>query len=80
MATDSCATQEVVNFAVQASSAQSVTLCLFTEDSLQMGKVLHEIPLDPAVNRTGSIWHLAVPGLDRSLLYGKYRPNCHCCC
>ena len=63
--------QDTINIAVQASSATGLTLCLFTEDSLQKGRIAHEIQLDPSVNRTGGIWHIAVPGLDRSLLYGK---------
>ncbi|KAK9792712.1 hypothetical protein WJX73_009712 [Symbiochloris irregularis] len=62
--------QDAVNIAVEASSATGMTLCLFTETSLQQGKVKYEIPLDPVINRTGSTWHIALPGLDRSLLYG----------
>lgn len=30
-----------------------------------------EIALDPAVNRTGDVWHVMVPGLVPGLLYGE---------
>ena len=63
--------QDTVNFAVSASGAEGLSMCLFTEQSLHRGRVEHEIVLDPATNRTGSTWHIAVPGLDRSLLYGE---------
>lgn len=29
----------------------------------------HRVPLDSASNRTGSVWHVALPGLDPTLLY-----------
>ena len=63
--------QEGVNFAVYASSATSVSLCLFTEADLQAGRVTHEVPLSPELNRTGYIWHILLPSLDSSLLYGR---------
>lgn len=49
-----------------------MSLCLFTDQDLQHGKVSMELELHPAHNKTGDIWHIAVPGLDRSLLYGMY--------
>lgn len=59
-----------MNFAVYASSATSVSLCLFTEADLQAGKVTCELPLSPTLNRTGYTWHILLPKLDTSLLYG----------
>ena len=63
--------QEGVNFAVYASSATSVSLCLFTEADLQAGKVTCEVPLAPELNRTGYTWHILLPKLDTTLLYGE---------
>jgi isoamylase len=47
-----------------------VTLVLFCEDDLAAGRTTHEIPLDLRLNRTGNVWHVALPALDDSLLYG----------
>lgn len=59
-----------VNFAVFSSGAVGMSLCLFTEDDLQAGRITYEIPLDPALNKTGDIWHVMLPNLDTRLLYG----------
>eukprot|EP00891_Asterochloris_glomerata_P003947 jgi/Astpho2/3947/e_gw1.00063.17.1_t len=59
-----------VNFALFSSNASGVTLCLFTEADLQQGSVTHEVVLDPKVNRRGDVWHILLPQLDTSLLYG----------
>ena len=48
-----------------------MVLVLFREDDLAAGRVTHEIPLDPQLNRTGNVWHVALPALDDTLLYGK---------
>lgn len=58
------------NFAVFASNAWDLSLCLFTEGDLRAGRVTHEIVLSPTANKTGDVWHIALPGLDASLLYG----------
>ena len=63
--------QEGVNFAVFASSATAVSVCLFTEADLQAGRVTHEVPLSPELNRTGYTWHILLPKLDSTLLYGR---------
>ncbi|KAI3435670.1 hypothetical protein D9Q98_001728 [Chlorella vulgaris] len=60
----------VTNFALFASNAWGVTLCLFSEADLRAGRVTLEVPLAPEANRTGDVWHIALPGLDPSLLYG----------
>ena len=60
-----------MNFAVYASSATSVSLCLFTEADLQAGKVTCELPLLSNLNRTGYTWHILLPKLDSTLLYGE---------
>ncbi len=62
--------QGVTNFALFSANARSVALCLFTEADLAAGRTTHEVPLHPARNRTGDVWHIALPGLDPSLLYG----------
>ncbi len=64
-----------MNFAVYASSATSVSLCLFTEADLQAGKVTCELPLSSELNRTGYTWHILLPKLDTTLLYGRPTPN-----
>ncbi len=43
---------------------------LFTEQDLTAGRATHEVPLDPALNRTGDVWHILLPAVDTSLLYG----------
>ena len=63
--------QGATNFAVVSTGATSVALVLFCEDDLEAGRVTHEIPLDPQLNRTGNVWHIALPALDDSLLYGE---------
>lgn len=59
-----------VNFAVFSSGATSVSLCLFTEDDIQNGKITAEVPLHPILNRTGHMWHIFLPSLSPNLLYG----------
>ncbi|KAI8476733.1 MAG: isoamylase [Monoraphidium minutum] len=58
------------NFAVFSSAARRVSLVLFTEQDLAAGRATYEIPLDADANRTGDVWHIMLPGLDPSLLYG----------
>lgn len=36
------------------------------------GRVTFEISLSPEVNRTGSVWHVRLPALDPTLLYGAW--------
>ncbi|BDA40513.1 Isoamylase 1, chloroplastic [Coccomyxa sp. Obi] len=62
--------QDTMNFAIFASSATSVSLVLFTEKDLQAGRTTHEIKLSPQLNSTGGVWHIMLPKLDTSLLYG----------
>lgn len=45
-------------------------LVLFNEDDLALGKSTYEIELCPVDNKTGDVWHIALPGCDASLLYG----------
>lgn len=61
---------EATNFAVVATNAWGVSLCLFTMDDLKKGDVTEEVPLHPIYNKTGNIWHVSLPKLDSSLLYG----------
>ncbi|KAK9833179.1 hypothetical protein WJX74_009440 [Apatococcus lobatus] len=59
-----------VNMAVFAANAEQLSVCFFTEEDLQQGRVTNEVALDPATNRTGDIWHVMLPQLDSSSLYG----------
>src|SRR5271166_4014698 len=56
-----------VNFAVFSRHAQSVHLVLFQEGREEP---IAEFPLDPALNRTGDVWHILVHGVTPSHLYG----------
>ncbi len=56
-----------VNFAVFARHAQAVRLVLFREGREEP---IAEIPLDPATNRTGDVWHIFVQNLRSDYLYG----------
>uniref|UniRef100_A0A383V8Q1 Glycoside hydrolase family 13 N-terminal domain-containing protein n=1 Tax=Tetradesmus obliquus TaxID=3088 RepID=A0A383V8Q1_TETOB len=60
---------DAINFALTSGSAKGVKLVLFTEDDLAMGKATYEVQLDPATNKTGDVWHIALPQCDTSLLY-----------
>jgi isoamylase len=62
--------QGAINFALQSANAKGVKLCLFTEADLANGKTTYEITLDPLSNKTGDIWHIALPSCDQNLLYG----------
>eukprot|EP00898_Chlorokybus_atmophyticus_P007078 jgi/Chlat1/7371/Chrsp6S07412 len=59
-----------VNFAIYAGGATAVSLCLFTEEDLQQGKVTAEIPMDRYRNCAGDVWHMMLPLLTHDLLYG----------
>ncbi|MBP3561687.1 MAG: glycogen debranching protein GlgX [Treponema sp.] len=69
--------EEGVNFAVYSKTAERVVLDLFdTPDSKQPTV---SIELNPAVNKTGSVWHILVKGLKAGALYlyrvdGPYNP------
>lgn len=71
------AQQGITNFAVFSSAATAVSLVLYTKNDLQAGSPTYEIELDRQQNRTGDIWHIALPRLDASLLYG-YRLHGPC--
>ena len=62
--------QDAVNFAVFSSAASFLALCLFTEGDLEAGRMTTCVRLDPQLNRTGDVWHIMLPQLDPSLLYG----------
>ncbi len=64
--------QGATNFALYSEGATAVSLCLFTEKDLQGGKTTCEIVLNPTANKSGHIWHVSLPKLDSTLLYGKY--------
>ena len=51
--------QGAINFAVCSSGASAVTLCLFTPEDLQAGRVSREVELDPqctALALSGTCW------------------------
>ena len=59
-----------VNFAVFSSSATAVSLVLWTPEALAKGEITAEIELDDRVNKTGSVWHVALPKCAENVLYG----------
>ena len=59
-----------VNFAVFSSSATAVSLVLWTPEALAKGEITAEIELDDVVNKTGSVWHIALPKCAENVLYG----------
>lgn len=62
--------QGAINFSVYSANATGINLCLFYEEDLQKGQVSYEIPLDPMFNKSGDNWHIMLPQLDETLLYG----------
>ena len=64
--------QAAINFALYSAGAKGVILCLFNEADLQNGRVSFEVALHPRHNKTGDVWHIALPQLDANLLYGEY--------
>ncbi|MFW5689017.1 MAG: glycogen debranching protein GlgX [bacterium] len=71
-------TDDGVRFAVFSRHATAVTLCLF--DEAEQPLPTERIDLDPAVHRTGDIWHVEVRGLGAGQLYlfqvdGPYEPE-----
>lgn len=70
-------TDEGVNFAVYSKTAERVVLDLF--DSPDSKQPAVSLELNPAVNKTGSVWHVFVKGLKAGSLYlyrvdGPYNP------
>lgn len=61
-------TGEGVQFTIFSRNATSVTLVIFHGD--QPDSTYDEIELDPAINKTGDIWHIWVKGLKEGTLYG----------
>jgi glycogen operon protein len=56
-----------LNFAVFSSNATAMTLVLFAP---RERTPLLELPLDPAVHRTGHVWHVELQGIDLNTRYG----------
>lgn len=57
--------KEGLNFALVSTSAKEVSLCLFVTPD----QIAAEIPLKPEAHKTGNVWHIALDGLPRNLLY-----------
>ncbi|DBB07506.1 TPA: Iron-sulfur assembly protein 1 [Trebouxia sp. C0006] len=62
--------EAAINFALYSAGGTGVSLCLFTDTDLQNGKVTYEVDLHNIYNKTGDVWHIALPQLDNSLMYG----------
>lgn len=58
---------EYFNFALFSQHAANVTLCLFNPGNKAP---FQEISLDPKINRTGFVWHIAVRNLPETFDYG----------
>jgi glycogen operon protein len=56
-----------LNFAVFSSNATAMTLTLFAPHEREPRL---ELPLDPAVHRTGHVWHVELQGVDPDVRYG----------
>ncbi|MDH3327765.1 MAG: glycogen debranching protein GlgX [Desulfobulbaceae bacterium] len=64
-----------INFALFSRHAETVSLVIeIPTDSTVGRKPRFEFSLDPAVNKTGDIWHICVQGLPEDFTYG-YRLN-----
>jgi isoamylase len=59
-----------INFALFSEHADKVTLCLFSPASRHP---FVEIPLDPAINKTGWVWHIHVTNLPGDHLEYGYK-------
>jgi len=60
---------KVLNLAIFSDEAEEVHVCLFQSEDLERGTPLAELVLDPEANRTGDIWHVAIPLLREDLFY-----------
>ena len=60
-------TRNGFNFALFSRNSESVTLVFFESSK---ASIYTEIELDPAINRTGDVWHIMVHDLDPNLRYG----------
>eukprot|EP00897_Mesotaenium_endlicherianum_P008367 jgi/Mesen1/7559/ME000392S06818 len=56
-----------VNFALYAKHAQGVTLCLYNAEDAEPTL---EIDLEPALHRTGDVWHIKLPEQGEYTRYG----------
>ena len=57
-----------LNFSLVAPHANGVSLCFFDPETK---KCVVEYPLSPQTNKTGQVWHIAIPDLDENLLYAS---------
>jgi hypothetical protein len=74
--------QGVTNFALYSTTATEVELVFLSEADLAAGRVTAGLVLDPLLNRTGDVWHVAVPSVNTALLYGAHMFGlllAHCC-
>ncbi len=59
-----------INFAVFSRHAKGVTLVIKLNNSSNGSPALHELELDPKVNRTGDIWHIFLVTEKWDICYG----------
>eukprot|EP00889_Picochlorum_renovo_P001617 jgi/Picre1/28647/NNA_004047.t1 len=59
-----------INFAVECQGCDYVSLVLVKSVQDDSGYAQQEIALDPHMNRTGSVWHCAIPYSDDLVGYG----------
>lgn len=60
---------QVTNFSLVSPLSTSATLVLYTPEDHAAGVATSEVVLSASRNRTGSVWHVALPGLAPSTLY-----------
>ncbi|MES2121356.1 MAG: alpha-amylase family glycosyl hydrolase, partial [Chlamydiota bacterium] len=59
-----------INFALFSQHAEGVTLCLFAKDEKHP---FAEIPLDPAIHKTGHIWHILLKNITTNQIEYGYK-------
>ena len=59
--------EDGVNFALFSRHASAISLVLFRDGREEP---VAEIPFDPALHKTGDVWHVFVHGLTADYLYG----------
>lgn len=60
---------DFINFSIYSSQATQVVLQIY---NIPNKNILHEIKLDPLVNKTGDIWHISIQGIPEEFAYAYW--------
>ncbi|NIZ46344.1 glycogen debranching protein GlgX [Entomospira nematocerorum] len=71
----STVTANGINFAIYSHHATKITLAIFGD--IHDSEPVETYALDPIINRTGDVWHIAIIGLSPGALYGYYIDGDH---